>query len=355
MKCLELQVEVFALCHRPWLKHGDRVKMFCFPNARQCALAVPQMSVGNALISMLAPSLGLSWWWASEDQVTTQKEIQYHSEIQQEEVTKFPLSSEPCLPGLPYQIRARERVFGLSNLSQSCLDSCKCIRIGRDSPGTDCQAYILCPWVMSSDTESFELFIITPLPPSAFEEMLPLGSTLMTHISTVQSLHGLETNCPSETQWLVLTRDERLNQAGCVHRSAQCSAEEIMFIWLQTCHLVFDCIVGMGLRCSYFWSPGLGTWCHFFYMKISSLTVHLEYNFSLCGSRKRGIRVQWWDIQDSVMSWGTNASYLHWIQGHEWLQGLLENAKLNMKALGAGPDSCAAMITAFPFSHSPLL
>lgn len=61
------------------------------------------------------------------------KEKFCHSEIQQEKVTRFPLSTEPCLPGLPCQIRAREGVFGLGILSQSCLDDCQCVRTGGDS------------------------------------------------------------------------------------------------------------------------------------------------------------------------------------------------------------------------------
>lgn len=67
-----------------------------------------RLPLGKALISMLPPSLGLSWWWESEDRVTAQREIQCHSEIQQEGVTRFPPSPEPCLPGLPCQIRDME-------------------------------------------------------------------------------------------------------------------------------------------------------------------------------------------------------------------------------------------------------
>lgn len=132
MKCLELWVKVFALCHRPWLKHGDRVKNILLPNIKQCALAVPQTPIGKALISALAPSLGLSWWWESEEQVTAQREILSFRNAAGGS-NKISLSTEPCLPGLQCQIRAREGVFGLGILSQSCLDDCQCVRIRGDS------------------------------------------------------------------------------------------------------------------------------------------------------------------------------------------------------------------------------
>lgn len=178
------------------------------------------------------------------------KEKFCHSEIQQEEVTRFPLSTEPCLPGFPSQIRSREGVSGLSILSQSCLDDCQCVRTRGNSLWYCLSSLHSLP--LSHGKWHRELWVVyyrSCFPhPRACKEMLPPDSVLTTHIGTSQSLHGLETSCPSETQWLVLTWDERLTQAGCAQPIAQkctvldrgdnvhVASDLPSSLWLCSCH-----------------------------------------------------------------------------------------------------------------------
>jgi hypothetical protein len=206
------------------------------------------MPTREGLSPMLAPSLGLPRWWENKEQVTAEREIHCHQEIQsfKKEITRFPSEQNQAWQGFCVMWRLERGSLDtmIYSLSSALVANVCEWQWSLHSP----------PWVMSSVTESFGLFISTLLPSSACKQMLPSRPNLMIPVNISQSL------CWLETWQLGPTGAEWLNWAGCRHSSFLSSAhrldEERVFTSLPACHLTFNLVF---LRCSYSGLPVLAT------------------------------------------------------------------------------------------------
>lgn len=316
------------------------------------------MPIGKKLISVLAPRFGLSWWWERENQVTTQREIQCHSEIHREEVTRFPLSAEPCLPELPCQIKG----WGGCLWAQWFIS----VPLGwlpvRKNKMTEPLVVTVKPVFSAPETCQVTLgdlsyLLSSPPPVSAKRCCLPLGSTLRVQLNTSPSLHQLETSCPSETKWLVSRGDEQLYQADCDASVGICLA--VSSAWVR--RYVHAASALSSNLWSYSW-PTFKMWLFWVSRPSNMLPVLLCEGLYLVWLFIWGTTSASVEIGNGASKYGNvtfkgqpcpgllSASHLNGTRGHRWLQGLVESTELDLKTLGTiGPEPCAALNTAFPF------